>query len=422
MKGLEAAVTSLLSICLVLNIPSIYWHIKNKNLPAVVLLCVFELMCLKRLVDVSVWSGDDFFTTWDGKGWCDLMVRLELASYVSCYSSLFCLLLNLMLIFMVNEATAWWFSHRKTRLGFEIFCCITFPLIIMAMSEVALSRRYSLYKTSGCTLAFSKDRVSVLVFFIWIFLWCFLDMALTATTLALFIQKRKAASNILVCTNSGMNIKRFLRLLGFCVMILCIMILTCIYLGIQLRGLNSQFYDSDEHSSLFWNVILRYEDSKSVDMNKWIFIACSFIGFLAFGTGSDALSMYANGLRRLPYGARIVRSIQRINSILKAKSKQMYRTNHPVMPSPADSGATFTPDKYSPEMVMMKKKQMWNNEKNNSDDNASQAGTIVGEMEDDNNDQEDIYYDDPDIQQVLWEQERVLDEEKLHGFDKETSH
>ncbi|QPG76549.1 hypothetical protein FOA43_003938 [Brettanomyces nanus] len=285
-------------------------------------------MNLKGLVDVAVWGGNDYVSVWDGKGWCDLMVRLEIGAYIGCYTCIFCILLNLLMIFMVNKATIWWFGHKKTRLGIEIFCSIVFPIIIIGISNVALSRRYSIYQISGCTMSFSKDRVAILVFFAWIFVWCILDFILSVGTLVLFFFKRKAAKDILVCTNSGMSMKRFLRLLIFCIFILAVLILTCINVGIRLQGLSSDFYAPDFHSKIFYNDILRYAHNSRVDLDKWIFIACSFIGFVAFGTGLDASKMYIDGIKKLPYGYKVVSKTEEWRNKYREKAKETFFAQH----------------------------------------------------------------------------------------------
>ena len=412
MACLRAAFIALQAICLALNIAPIAWHISNRNLPAVVLLLLFELMNLKGLVDVSVWGGDNYLTAWNGKGWCDIMIRVETIAFVGCYSTLFCILLNLFLIFMVNKATIWWFSHLKTRIGIEVFCSIIFPLIIMAASQAAISQRYSIYQMDGCTIAMSKDGVSILVFFFWIFFWCFLDVCLTVGTVILFFRKRKTAKNILVCTNSGMSMRKFMRLLLFCLTLLAILILTCLYLGLQLRENDAEFYSSQYHSKMFSQMVLRFAHESSLDIIKWVFICCSFIGFLAFGTGKDAMEMYTNVLEKLPYGYHIVSTGRKWKRKCDEKAKENYITRHFTLSSPAKSTATTFVAGTSNLDAFEKKEDLSTNL--NYSETSSPSETVAPQTED----AEFDLYNDPDLLNVLKEEEEQLKEEnKLHDLE-----
>ncbi len=402
MASLRAALIALQAICLALNIAPIASHVISKNLPAVVLLLLFELMNLKGIVDVSVWGGDDYLTAWDGKGWCDIMIRVETIAFVGCYSTLFCILLNLFLIFMVNKATIWWFSHFKIRIGIEIFCSIIFPLIIMAASQAAISQRYSIYQMDGCTIALSKDGVSILTFFFWIFFWCFLDVCLTIGTVILFFKKRKTAKNILVCTNSGMSMRKFMRLLVFCLTLLAILILTCLYLGFQLRETSSQFFSSEYHSKMFSQMVLRFAHESSLDIIKWIFVCCSFIGFLAFGTGKDAMEMYIGVLEKLPYGYHIVSTGRKLKSRWDDTAKKSYITKHFTLSSPAKSTATTFVAGTSDLDTFEKKEDLVIN--SNYSETSSPTETVAPK----NEDTEFDLYNDPVLLNVLKDEEEQM--------------
>lgn len=39
-------------------------------------------MNLTCIVDAAIWSDDDFLTRWDGKGWCDIVIKLQVGANI----------------------------------------------------------------------------------------------------------------------------------------------------------------------------------------------------------------------------------------------------------------------------------------------------------------------------------------------------
>ncbi|ODV83075.1 hypothetical protein CANARDRAFT_187175, partial [[Candida] arabinofermentans NRRL YB-2248] len=281
------------SICLILNIPTIIFHLHSKNIPAISLIIYLELMMIKGLVDSCVWGSDNYQIVWDGKIWCDIMIRIQMGSGIGCLTSIFCISLNLLIILLSNKITEFWFDHLKLKTIFEISCVLIFPLIIMGVIYFAQDVRYSIFKFSGCRFVMSNDNVSILVFYFWILWWCLLSIITSFITLFIFFKKRKLAKNILQCTNSGLSISKFSKLLIFCFLVefglLPISLLMILNAAPQLSGL---FYDDSIYPKFFWNNILRYPHNSSQDLDTWVYIAVSLISFLLFGLGDDALKLY----------------------------------------------------------------------------------------------------------------------------------
>lgn len=306
MANLKATFLALNCICSVLNIAPFAWHVKGKNIPAMALILDFELMTIKGIVDECFWGGANYMTTWDGHIWCDIMVHVEIGCYICCFTSVFCILLDLLIIFMVNKVTMYWFCHPRFRMAIQLAFVIVFPAIIMGVSHLAFSRRYAIYQISGCKAVMTNDRISLAVYFFWLYFWGLLDVVLSAVTVVIFIRRKGNAREILTCTNSGLSIRRFLRLLLFCIFIIALLVFTCIYVGFfQLRSMSDEFQPDPERKKLAWNAILRYPHSSCNDTKQWVYIACSIFGFCAFGTGKDAREMYTDTIRKLPYGVQL---------------------------------------------------------------------------------------------------------------------
>lgn len=304
--GLQAAFIALHTICFFLNIPPLIWHIISKNIPAITLLVYLELMMIDGFVGAVVWGGSSFVNQWNGKGWCDIMVRLQFAVSVGISSSISCVSFNLLMIFLTNKATTFWFSNPWVKPCVEIFCSIVFPLLISGISYFAQVTRFAIVQYSGCSAALTSLSISIVVFYLWIFVWSFIGTAISLATLFLYFRKKKAAKDILVCTNSGLSVKRFMRLLVYCILVICASIIFSAILGSNLNIKSEPFYDKNHIHSKSWDTILFLNHSSIVDTNKWVLISISFVSFFLFGIGQDAKRMYVSILNRVPGGSFIL--------------------------------------------------------------------------------------------------------------------
>ncbi|GME71618.1 unnamed protein product [[Candida] boidinii] len=298
MVNVQAALISIQSISIAVNTPSLIFHIRSKNVPAIMLIVCIEIMLIKYLVDTIIWGGSDYKTVWDGKVWCDIMVRLQIGAPFGCLCSLFAMLLNLYIILRADKLTLKWFNHKKIKLAIELLICLFFPILIMGISYFAQVMRYSIFKCSGCQFPSTLDSVSVLVFTAWLLVWSALCLIMAALTLFEFFKKRKDTKDIVHC-NSGLSMSKFVRLLIFCFSILFIMVPFVIYSAVNLlAGVSPQFYNPSYHTKIFWNVVIRYPYDYKVDIERYKYIISAFFSFFLFGFGSDAIDMYKSGLNK----------------------------------------------------------------------------------------------------------------------------
>lgn len=298
MVNVQAALISIQAISIAVNTPSLIFHIRSKNVPAIVLIVCIEIMLIKYLVDTIIWGGSNYETAWDGKVWCDIMVRLQIGAPFGCLCSLFAMLLNLYIILRADKLTLKWFNHKKIKLVIELLLCLFFPILIMGISYFAQVMRYSIFKCSGCQFPSTLDSVSVLVFTAWLLVWCTLCLIMAALTLFEFFKKRKDTKDIVHC-NSGLSMNKFVRLLIFCFSILFIIVPFVIYSAVNLlAGVSPEFYNPSYHTKIFWNVVLRYPYNSKVDIERYKYIVSAFFSFFLFGLGSDAIDMYKSGLNK----------------------------------------------------------------------------------------------------------------------------
>lgn len=301
--GLQAAFISIQAICFILNIPPLTWHIMSRNIPASTLLIYLEIMMIDGFVGAIIWGGDNFINKWKGEGWCDLMIRFEIAISIGISSTISCVSFNLLMIFLTNKITTIWFSNKYLKPSIEIFCSIIFPFLISGISYFAQFTRYSITRYTGCSPTFTSDSISVVVFYLWVFLWSFIGTVISVITLILYFKKRKAAREILKCTNSGLSVKRFIRLLVYCILVIIISIVFSCVIGSNLN-IKKEFKTT---SNFPFNTIFFLDHKGQTYTNRWSLVSISFISFLLFGIGQDAKEMYISILNKLPYSEWIIK-------------------------------------------------------------------------------------------------------------------
>ena len=99
----------------------------------------------------------------------------------------------------------------------------------MAVHYIVTGSRYAIVKYQGCSTIYSATYASLLLVSIWTVLWSIVALIFAVLTLITFFRKRKDVKDILLCTNSGLNIKRFARLLIFSFLIVFAMIPLSLY-------------------------------------------------------------------------------------------------------------------------------------------------------------------------------------------------
>ena len=312
MVNLQATLISLQAICFILNLPPSIWHIMNKNIPALTLLIYVEILMMDGFVSAIFWGGPDYVNAWNGKVWCDIMVRIQLAASVGISSSISCVSFNLLMIFLTNRMTTFWFGNKWVKPCCEVFFSIVFPFIISGVAYLAQSFRYLISRYSGCSPPLVTDSISVVTFYLWIFVWNFISMAISLATLILFFKKRRAAKDILVCTNSGLSVKRFIRLLTYCILVVCSSIVFSAVLGSILVIKKGVFYEKEIAQRRKWGTYIVASRNSESDINTWVLITISFVSFFLFGVGEDAAKMYCTIVSKLPYGDWLLKKLGRI--------------------------------------------------------------------------------------------------------------
>ncbi|KAL6929120.1 hypothetical protein ACO0SA_002460 [Hanseniaspora valbyensis] len=288
-------------IAMISLLPPLFWHLKAKNVPALTLLIWIFLYNLKIFVDASVWSKDiiGLMTGWDGKGWCDLMIYIEVGSYVAVPCCVCRIALQLTNIIKAENILP---DKEKLSYILKDLLIVNFlPALCMLMSYFVQINRYGLITYNGCQPFLSTTWVTLILYSIWPFLASSVGTILSFRLLYLFYKKRQDAKDILHCTDSGLTLSRFSRIIFFCLLIILIMCPVSIYNFVttcqKVTGRYS--YQQNHENGSWWNI-------PKLSTNKpfysvWIYMAMAYCSFFIFGTSSDSLNMYLSCLKKIGF-------------------------------------------------------------------------------------------------------------------------
>ena len=134
--------------------PPLFWHFRNRNIAATVLISWLTILLLFNLVNALLWPNDDFNAWYNGVGLCDVESKIQVASEVALPASLACILRALAAVLdtdraIVNQTRA---QKRRTRIV-DFVWCIVLPLVQMLFHYFVQAKRYYIFGISGCVPA-----------------------------------------------------------------------------------------------------------------------------------------------------------------------------------------------------------------------------------------------------------------------------
>lgn len=285
------ALAGLSFIAFVLLIPPFIWHCRCKNVPAICLMFWLLFLNLTGFINACIWSRADFDEAWDGKGYCDIMVKLEAGSSSGMIGAISALALNL---FMVLWAKYPRFMNNGSRLQLYISLgmCVATPVFIMATNYIIQTSRYVIIRYRGCTVTYAPSIITVVLYSMWSLIWSAVAVVFSLLTLIMYFRKRKDVNDILRCTNSGLNLRRFARLLIFSFLVVLVMVPVSIYyFASDFEVFRGKLDWATTHGE-YWGHIFFADFGIEPVYDKWVNIALAFVAFILFGLGSDALLMY----------------------------------------------------------------------------------------------------------------------------------
>ncbi|KAK9551789.1 a-factor receptor [Aspergillus fumigatus] len=138
------------SIAVVVSIPPIILHWKNRNFPATALIGWFLLINTFNIINALIWPTDDVDSWWDGHGLCDVETKVMIASYVGIPGTLVCIFRSLASVLDTRSAMLVPSIGQRWRDRLMDFSfCVIIPVIAMGTHILYQRSRYLILTISG---------------------------------------------------------------------------------------------------------------------------------------------------------------------------------------------------------------------------------------------------------------------------------
>lgn len=155
-------------LALLLNVPPLVWHIKNRNVAACNLIVYTIFMNLCNFVNAVIWPTDDVYSWFSGAVLCDIEVKLLLASTFGIAGSLACIMRALANVLDTERTTL---IPTKQQRRIEVFTtaalCFGGPLYAMVIHYVVQPSRYYILAIVGCTPSLDNSWPTIALIAIW---------------------------------------------------------------------------------------------------------------------------------------------------------------------------------------------------------------------------------------------------------------
>ena len=164
-------------LTLILDVPSLVWHVRNRNLAASSMVFWVILANVMNFVNALIWPRDNIAEWWPGFVLCDIEVKLMVAGFVGVVGSLLCVMRNLAKVLDTENAVlSPGKEEKRKQLTIDALLCIGAPIYTMAVHYVVQPNRYYLIAIQGCTTSFDDSWPKMVLILIWPPILCFISV------------------------------------------------------------------------------------------------------------------------------------------------------------------------------------------------------------------------------------------------------
>ncbi|CAN6610944.1 pheromone a factor receptor [Trichomonascus vanleenenianus] len=307
-------------LAVVLQLPVLFWHSKQKNVATVCLVVWFALLNLNTFIVGFVWSSPDLYGWWNGEIYGDVVIRILATAHTGVICATIANSRNLSRL-MSRKAPLLHLNSFSNRM-IDLIICLAIPLLLMALIVVVTRYRYGLVQYQGPVIILAPTWVTIVLYAMWPVILSVVSVVYAGLALFRYFQRRADFKDLLHTTNSGMSASKFVRLLVYVSIIALVMLPLTIYFFTQ--NVAAQLYPfSWDAAHSQYNDIPRYLGMQPV-ADQWIYISFAVIQFLCFGTGKEMIGIYKKCFGRL----RIFCGLQS-----KKKEPSLYSMSSPILPS-----------------------------------------------------------------------------------------
>ncbi|KAJ5786368.1 uncharacterized protein N7503_011580 [Penicillium pulvis] len=302
---MAVVIPALSFISILLCLPPLALHAKNRNFPAAALICWAILLSVFNIINAILWPTDDISSWWDGAGLCDIEVKVMVASYVAVPAALTCIFRGLAAVLDTSRAVLVPSKTQRWRNRLvELVLCVFVPTMAMVTHFIYQKDRYLLYAISGCVNNYDESWPSFVLAWMWPPILCLISAYYCCLVLIRLHRYRSDFEVILRSSNSNMSKSRFLRLffVAFTMLVIILPVQAyVVYYDLSLSlPWHAYSWSRVHHAS--WNQIIKVPTNGKVFFDRWTPIAIGIIIFIFCGFGRDAIRVYRMVLWRLGFG------------------------------------------------------------------------------------------------------------------------
>ena len=138
-------------IVALINIPTVHQHWQHRNLAMTAMTAATIWSNLYLALNAIIWSHDNFDNWYNGMGFCDIGVKVDLMLNVLFPAAITCVLRHLANVMDTSRAAVMQTTAQKRR-GYVIdsICCFLIPTLQIPLHYIVQERRIKIVSIGGC--------------------------------------------------------------------------------------------------------------------------------------------------------------------------------------------------------------------------------------------------------------------------------
>jgi hypothetical protein len=164
------------ALVIILDTPPLVWHFQNRNVAAFSLVLWLIILNFFNFLNPLIWPNDNVENFWDGRGLCDIEVRLNIGSYVGMPGAILCIVQSLASVMDTkNTVIAPSKAMRRRKNVADAMLCFGLPVFYMLAYYFVQPFRYYINGITGCGPAVDASWVAFGLLLIWPVIFAVID-------------------------------------------------------------------------------------------------------------------------------------------------------------------------------------------------------------------------------------------------------
>ncbi|KAI9509915.1 STE3-domain-containing protein [Russula earlei] len=272
-----------------------YWHLEAWNVGTCLFMAWTGLGCLIQCINSIVWNKNMIDKA---PVYCDIVVRIQIGLNVAISACSLCI--NRRLYKIASAKSVITDTEKRRQIMIDLMIGLGIPVLHMISAYIVTGHRYNLFEDFGPFPAIVNRLPSYFLVYAWPLVIGCVSFIYCARTIYHFYDRGRQFQQIMTFTN-GVNRSRYFRLMALSSvdMIASVPLATYVIVHNAKLGLTPWISWSDTHSNFsrviqvpafVWKNDPAHIDS--LEMFRWVLVACAFVIFAFFGFAEEARKHY----------------------------------------------------------------------------------------------------------------------------------